>query len=53
MEIRKPSIIFTPGQRVTCSGFLGTVIRHYDGNMYEVRLASGLVCVDAHDIVPQ
>jgi hypothetical protein len=51
MEIRKPTIILNPGQRVTYSGFAGAVIRHYDGNMYTVRLASGPICVDARDLI--
>jgi hypothetical protein len=51
MEIRKPTIILSPGQRVTYSGFPGTVLSHYDGNMYTVRLASGPICVDAHDLI--
>ena len=50
-QIRKPTIILNAGQRVTYSGFPGTVISHYDGNMYTVRLASGPICVDARDLI--
>ena len=39
-----------PGMRVTTSGFPGVIVRHYDGNMFEVRLDRGLVCVDCSDI---
>ena len=34
------------GDKVTCNGFSGSVVREYNENMYEVRLQSGLVCVD-------
>ena len=45
-----------PGQKVTYSGFSGSVIRLYiDGDcegarMYEVHLASGPVCVCGSDL---
>lgn len=48
----RTQIVLKPGQRITYSGFPGAVIRHYDGNMYEIRLASGVACVDAGDIIP-
>ena len=41
---------FTVGQKVTTSGFPGTIIRQYSHGMYEIRLARGCVCVDASDI---
>lgn len=41
---------FTVGQKVTTSGFPGIIVRQYSESMYEVRLGSGLVCVDASDI---
>lgn len=46
------------GQRVTYSGFPGTVMELYadgpceGGRMYNVRLASGLVCVCGSDLIP-
>lgn len=43
---------FKIGDKVTTSGYPGTVVRHYSGAMYEVRLARGVVCVDACDIEP-
>lgn len=39
-----------PGQHVTTSGYPGCIVRRYSPGMYEVRLASGLVCVDRGDI---
>lgn len=42
----------TVGQKVTTSGFPGVIVRQYSPGMYEVRLASGLVCVDISDIKP-
>ena len=41
---------FTIGQRVTTSGYPGVIVRQYSGSLYEVRLASGVKCVDACDI---
>lgn len=41
------SFTFTPGQRVICNGFPGSVVRMYSAGMVEVRLSSGLVCVSA------
>lgn len=40
-----------PRTKVTTSGFEGRIVRQYDGDMYEVQLASGVVCVDRHDLV--
>jgi hypothetical protein len=42
----------TPGQRGTTSGFPATVLRRYDGSMYEVRVPGGVVCIDVADFVP-
>ena len=42
--------MFTTGQKVTTSGHPGAIIRQYSGAMLEVRLASGMCCVDACDI---
>ncbi len=40
------------GDKVICNGYLGTLIRQYSENMYEVRLNAGLVCVDVSAIKP-
>lgn len=42
------------GQPVTTSGFAGTVVRlcEWSTSMVEVRLASGVCCVDAGDVKP-
>lgn len=52
MEIRKPTIVLQPGQTGTYSGYRATVLRHYDGNMYEIRVPGGVVCVTASDFIP-
>lgn len=44
---------FAKGQPVTTSGFPGTIVRHYSEGMWEVRLASGVVCVSGADIKAQ
>jgi hypothetical protein len=47
-----------PGQKVTYSGFPGTVTELYDdgpcegGRMYNVRLGAGAVCVCGSDLIP-
>lgn len=41
----------TPGQTGTTSGFPATVVRQYDGSMYEVRVPGGLVCIDQSDFI--
>jgi len=44
--------MFRVGDRVICNGYPGTVIRicEWSDSMIEVRLASGVVCVDACDV---
>jgi hypothetical protein len=42
--------IFTPGTRVTYSGFPGSIVRHYSEGMFEVRLSRGTICVTASDL---
>lgn len=39
-------IKLTPGQRGTYAGFPAVVVRHYAGNMYEIRTPGGVSCVD-------
>lgn len=41
------------GQKVTTSGYAGTVVRlcEWSHAMVEVRLVSGVVCVDANDVI--
>jgi hypothetical protein len=47
-----------PGQRITYSGFSGTVIDLYDdgeiegARMYNVRLPGGTACICGADLVP-
>ena len=52
MTIRPATIVLQPGQRGTYAGFAAAVVRHYDGNMYEIRVPGGLVCVSASDFIP-
>ena len=40
------------GQSGTSSGYRCSVVRHYEGNMYEFRFASGTACISAHDFIP-
>ena len=45
----------TEGQKVTYSGYDGTITKACDGQltgMYEVRFESGLICVCGSDLVP-
>ncbi len=45
----------TEGQKVTHSGYDGTITKVCDGQltgMYEVRLESGLICTCGSDLVP-
>ena len=29
-----------------CNGYKGAIVRHYDGNMYEIRLERGVTCTE-------
>jgi len=42
---------FKRGEKVTYSGFPGTVVRHYSEGMWEVRLSSGIACVTGADLI--
>ena len=42
---------FKCGDKVTYSGFSGTVVRHYSEGMWEVRLPGGIACVTGADLV--
>lgn len=46
------TIFLRAGQRGTYAGFNAIVIRHYEGNMYEIRVPGGVACIDAHDFIP-
>jgi hypothetical protein len=50
VKSKKVSKKFKPGDKVSYSGYPGTIMRHYSGNTYEVRLASGDVAVDASEL---
>jgi hypothetical protein len=39
------------GTKVISNGFEGVIVRHYDGNMYEIRLPGGLVCTDDFHLI--
>jgi hypothetical protein len=49
---RNPSVIYARGIRGTYGGFPATIMQHYDGDMYEIRLPGGVVCVDVKDFIP-
>ena len=50
--VRPATIVLRAGQTGTSSGYPCSVVRHYDGNMYEFRFSSGVACIDASDFVP-
>jgi hypothetical protein len=37
--------VWKNGDKITSSGFLGTVVSHYRNGMFEIRLPGGVVCV--------
>ena len=41
------TIFLKPGTIGTYSGFSATIVRHYSGDMYEIRVPGGLICTDA------
>lgn len=45
------TIILKPGQRGTYAGFQAVVVRHYAGNMYEIRVPGGVTCVSAEHFI--
>lgn len=51
MNVRPATIILAPGQTGTYSGLPATVVRQYDGDMYEIRVPGGLTCIDASDFL--
>jgi len=51
MKTRPATIVLAPGTKGIYSGFECTVLSHYDGNMYEIRVPGGITCVSAHDII--
>jgi hypothetical protein len=51
MTIRPASIILAPGTRGTFSGFSASIVRHYDGNMYEIRVPGGVICADVSGFI--
>jgi hypothetical protein len=45
------TIELKPGTVGTYAGFRAVIVRHYCGNMYEIRTPGGLVCVDMSEFV--
>ncbi len=41
---------YQSGDKVHANGYDGVIVRHYSGNMYEVRLPGGVAAVDRSDI---
>lgn len=52
MKIAPPAIIVAPGTHGMIDGFRAVVVRHYDGNMYEIRLPGGVTCQDVSYFKP-
>lgn len=42
---------YTQGTKGTYSGFRAVFVRHYHGNMIEIRVPGGLVCVDMSEFI--
>lgn len=51
-DIRKATIKLAPGQLGTIDGYRASIVRHYDGNMYEIRMPGGLTVQDAKYFIP-
>ena len=49
----KTQEILKRGTPVKSSGYEGTIIRHYDGGMYDIRLPGGVCCTDDFEVLPQ
>lgn len=43
--------VFVRGDRISYSGFHGSVLGHYCNGMYEIRIQSGVSCVSGSDLV--
>jgi hypothetical protein len=41
------------GDKGTYSGFPATIVRHYSGNMFEIRTPGGVACVDAYYFIQE
>lgn len=48
---RPATIVLSRGTKGTYSGFPAVIVRHYDGNMYEIRVPGGVICVDVSDFI--
>lgn len=46
-----PSNRLAPGTKVECNGYPGTIVRHYSGSMYEVRVPGGVVASSDFTVV--
>lgn len=44
---------YTQGTKGIYSGFRAVFVRHYHGNMIEIRVPGGLVCVDASEFIAE
>lgn len=38
------------GTKIKSSGFHGTIVRHYNGSQYEIRLPGGVKCTDEFEV---
>lgn len=44
---------YTQGTKGTYSGFRAVFVRHYHGNMIEIRVPGGLICVDMSEFIAE
>lgn len=40
------------GTPVSCNGYQGTIVRHYDGAIYELRLPGGVCATSEFEVIP-
>ena len=48
--MEKREIRLLQGDKIRHNGFDGAIVRHYDGDMYEVRLPGGVCVADIQEI---
>jgi len=45
------TIILARGTQGTYNGFPATILSHYDGDLYEIRVPGGIICADVNDFI--
>ena len=51
MASKNKHVVYARGTIGTYAGFRAVFIRHYSGNMVELRVPGGVVCVDVSDFI--